>query len=269
MTTRSSDLHRHADKYYGKYSGTVTDNADTDLRGCVMVEVPAMFGAGNSVRARPCLPFGHFFVPDIGTLVWVEFEGGNTDYPIWVGTWWAKDATPKEAQKNPPTHRVIQTKSGHMIELSDEDGAEKLVIRNGRNAFVALQPDGSVVVSNAAGSNLFLNADGQEATLMSQQGHLLTMTKDALVLMNDGGASVELKGTTATILAKTISLGGTTVAVGSGATDPTIMGNAFSMMWGLLASHVHPTAMGPSGTALPPILPLQPGVHLTSATVVK
>ena len=269
MTTRASDMMRHADKYYGKYSGTVTDNTDAEQRGCVMVVVPAIFGAESSVRARPCLPFGHFFIPDVGTPVWVEFEGGDTGYPIWVGTWWAKDTVPENARKSPPTHRIIQTKSGHTIELSDEDGAEKLVVRNGKDAFIALQPDGSVIVSNRSGANLFLNADGQEATLMSEQGHLLTMTKDALVLMNDGGTSVELKGTTATILAKTIALGGTTVAVGAGATDPTIMGTAFSLLWNLLATHTHPTAMGPTLTALPPILPLQPGVHLTSATVVK
>ncbi|MES2055444.1 MAG: phage baseplate assembly protein V, partial [Pseudomonadota bacterium] len=210
MTTRPSDMMRHADKYYGKYSGTVSDNSDADQRGAVMVTVPAIFGAEASVRARPCLPFGHFFIPDIGTPVWVEFEGGDTNYPIWVGVWWAKDKTPEEARKSPPTHRVIQTKSGHTIELSDEEGAEKLVVRNGKNAFLALQPDGSVVVSNKSGANLFLNADGKETTLMSEQGHLLTMTKDALVLVNDGGTVVELKGTTATILAKTISLGGTT-----------------------------------------------------------
>ncbi|HEX8573143.1 MAG TPA: phage baseplate assembly protein V [Allosphingosinicella sp.] len=267
--TKPTDLSRHAGKYYGKYSGVVTDNSDPELRGRVRVQVPAIFGATATVFARPCFPYGHFFVPDVGTPVWVEFEGGHPDYPIWVGIWWAKDKTPAEAQVDPPTHRVIQTPSGHTIELSDEAGKEKVVIRNGKDAFVALQPDGSVVVSNKNGSNLFLNADGKEATLMSEQGHILTMTKDALVLVNDGGTVIELKGTTATILAKEISLGGTSVALGSGATDPTIMGNAFSLVWNLLAAHVHPTAMGPSGPATPPIMPLQPGVHLTSAVVVK
>jgi len=267
--SQPADLMRHAGKYYGKYSGVVVDNSDPELRGRVKVQVPAIFGPTATVFARPCLPYGHFFVPDAGTPVWVEFEGGHPDYPIWVGMWWAKDQTPAEAQVDPPTHRVIQTPTGHTIELSDESGKEKVVIRNGKDAFVALQPDGSVVASNKNGSNLFLNADGKEATLMSEQGHILTMTKDALVLVNDGGTVVELKGTTATILAKEISLGGTSVALGSGATDPTIMGNAFSLLWTLLAAHVHPTAMGPSGPATPTIMPLQPGVHLTSAVVVK
>jgi len=269
MSGLDQDLRRHAGKFYGKYSGVVVDNADDTKRGRVKVKVPTIFGTNAPVWARPCLPYGHFYVPEPETPVWVEFEAGDPRFPIWVGVWWADGKTPEEARHDPPTHRVIQTPSGHTIELSDEAGEEKVVIRHGADSFVALQPDGSVVVSNKNGSNLFLNAEKEEATLMSQQGHLLTMTKDALVIVNDAGSVFELKGDTATVLAKTIALSGTTVALGAQAAEPTIMGNAFSMLWTMLASHTHPTAMGPSGTPLPPILPLQPGVHLTSSVVVK
>lgn len=264
-----ADLHRHAGKFYGKYSGTVVDNADEQQRGRVKLVVPAVLGTSAPVWARPCLPYGHFFVPEVGMPVWVEFEGGHTDYPIWVGIWWPSGATPAEAQTTPPTHRVIQSAAGHIVELSDEDGSEKIVIRHGEDSFIALQPDGSVIVSNKNGSNLFLNADGEEATLMSQQGHVLTMTPDALVLVNDGGSVIELKGDKATVLAAKIALSGTSVALGANAAEPTIMGNAFSALWNLVQFHVHPTAMGPSGPPTPPIMPLQPGVHLTSSVVVK
>jgi hypothetical protein len=262
-----ADLLRHAGKFYGKYSGTVVDNEDEAQRGCVQVVVPSVLGSGVKVWARPCFPFGHFFVPDVGTQLWIEFEGGHTEYPIWVGMWWPADSAPAETRHTPPTHRVIQSPFGHTIELSDEDGAEKMVVRHGSDSFLAFQADGSIVVSNKNGANLFLNADGEEATLMSQQGHMLTMTKDALVLVNDAGSVFELKGDKATVLAANIALSGTSVALGAGAAEPTIMGNAFSMLWTMLMTHVHPTAMGPSGPA--PIPPLQPGVHLTSSVVVK
>lgn len=269
MSPRDTDLMRHVGKYYGKYAGRVVNNEDSEQRGAVKVVVPTVHGTTAEVRARPCFAYGHFFVPEVGTPVWVEFEGGHPDYAIWVGILAVKDAAPTEFRHTRPTHRVIQTPAGHTIEFSDEEGNEKVVIRNGKDAFVALQPDGSVVMSNNKGANLYLNADGEEATLMSQQGHVLTMTKDALVLINDGGSVVELKGTKATVLATDIALSGTSVALGANAAEPTIMGNAFSLLWNLLATHVHPTAVGPSGTAVPPILPLQPGVHLTSSVVVK
>jgi hypothetical protein len=231
--------------------------------------VDSVFGRDTVVRARPCLPTGHFFVPDPKTRVWVEFEGGDTRYPIWVGTWYPKDSAPPEARFDPPTHRVIHTKFGHVIELSDEGGSEKIVIRHGTNSFFAVQPDGSVVISNQKGSNLFLNSDAEEATLMSQHGHLLTMTGDGLVLVNDGGSVIELKGDTASILAKNIVLSGTSVAAGANASDPTIMGNAFKALWQLVIAHTHPSAMGPTGPATPPLPPLVDGVHLTSSVVVK
>ena len=264
-----SDLQRHVGKYYGKYSGIVVDNVDPEQRGRLRVKVESVFGVQTSVWARPCLPMGHFMSPDPETRIWVEFETGDTHFPIWVGVWYPEGTPPPETQVDPPTHRVIHTPSGHMVELSDEDGAEKVVIRHKTDSFVAIQPDGSVVVSNQKGSNLFLNADGEEVTLMSQQGHLVTMTKDALLLVNDGGSVIELKGDTASVLATNVVLSGTSVAAGANATDPTIMGNAFKMLWTLVQTHVHPSAMGPTGPATPPILPLIDGVHLSSSLVVK
>ena len=268
----SSDLQRHVGKYYGKYSGVVVDNADAEQRGNLRVRVDSVFGPNVVVSARPCFASGHFFVPDAEARIWVEFEAGDCRYPIWVGTWYPTDATPPDAQVSPPTHRVIHTPSGHVVELSDESGAERVVLRHRTNAFVALEPDGSVIVSNPNGANLYLNADGKEATLTGQQGHLLSMTEHALLLVNDGGSVVELKGDTASILASKVVLSGTTVADGANATDPTIMGTAFQSLWQALMLHTHPTGMGPSGPPGPPgppILPLMPGVHLTSSLVVK
>src|SRR6476469_609363 len=96
------NLQRHSGKFYGKYSGEVTDNSDSDKVGKVKVKVPTIFGTDPEVVARPCLPFGHFFIPAVGAKVWVEFEGGDINYPIWVGTWYPKDSAPKTAAISPP-----------------------------------------------------------------------------------------------------------------------------------------------------------------------
>jgi hypothetical protein len=42
-------------------------------------------GTEAGAWALPCLPPGGAATPAIGDLVWVTFEGGDTDYPIWVG----------------------------------------------------------------------------------------------------------------------------------------------------------------------------------------
>lgn len=263
------DLQRHVGKFYGKYSGFVVDNADETMRGNLQVRVESVFGPETVVNARPCLPPGHFTIPDPETRVWVEFEGGDRRFAIWVGTWYPDGATPEEGQVDPPTHRVIHTPSGHVIEFSDEEGEERVVIRHRTDSFIAVQADGSVTVSNQNGSHLFLNSDGEEATLMSQQGHLLTMTANGLLLVNDGGSVIEIKDDTVSILATNVVLSASSVALGANASDPTIMGTAFKTLWQLVVSHTHPTAMGPTGPAAPPILPLIDGVHLTSSVVVK
>ncbi len=265
-----SDLQRHVGKYYGKYSGIVVDNADPEQRGTLKVRVDSIFGVQTVVTARPCLPSGHFFVPDIGALLWVEFEAGDSRYPIWVGTWYPVDGTPDAAKIDPPTHRVIHTPSGHTVEFTDESGEERVVLRHRTDAFVALEPDGSVIVSNPNGANLYLNADGKEATLTGQQGHLLSMTDQSMMLVNDGGSVVELKGDTVTVLARNVVLSGTTVTAGANASDPTIMGNAFKLLWQFVMLHTHPTGVGPSGPPGPAIIPpLIDGVHLTSSLMVK
>ncbi|MEM7305811.1 MAG: phage baseplate assembly protein V [Planctomycetota bacterium] len=265
------DLQRHVGKYYGKYSGVVVENDDDEHRGRLRVRVESVLGDAV-VRARPCVPSGHFVIPDPGAQVWVEFEAGDPRFAIWVGTWYADGETPDEAQVDPPSHRVIHTPSGHVVELSDEEGEEKIVIRHKSDSFLAIGADGSVTISNQAGAHLHLNSDAEETTLMSQQGHLVTMTPDALVLVNDGGSVFELKGDTASVLAKNIVLSGSSVAAGANASDPTIMGTAFKALWQAVMLHTHPTAMGPSGPPGPPgpvILPLLDGVHLSSSVVVK
>lgn len=263
-------LRRHVDKYYGKYSGIVVETDDSEHRGRIRVRVPAVLG-DTVVRARPCLPYGHFFIPEPGSKVWIEFEAGDVRHALYVGAWYAADTTPEEAQLDPPTNRVIQTASGHTIELKDTEGEEKIVIRHAGNSFVSIDANGSVTVANQNGSHLFLDAENATATLMSEQGHLVTMSDNGLVLVNDGGAVFELKDTTATVLAENIVLSGSSVALGAGAAEPTLMATAFEMLWNMVLTHTHPSAMGPTGPPLPPLTTavFVPGTHTTSSVTVK
>jgi Uncharacterized protein conserved in bacteria len=100
---------------YGKYRGFVTDNADPERLARVKLRVPSLLGEAESGWALPCLPCGglsnqgFFAVPGVGAQVWVEFEGGNLDFPIWTGTFWQQSGdAPTEAQ-DPPTTQVLRT----------------------------------------------------------------------------------------------------------------------------------------------------------------
>jgi len=87
-------------KFYGKYRGKVENNIDPMQQGRIQVSAPAVLGDGRMAWAMPCVPYagpgvGFFAVPPNGANVWVEFEGGDTDYPIWSGCFWGVGEVPK------------------------------------------------------------------------------------------------------------------------------------------------------------------------------
>ncbi len=92
--------HSHG-KYLGKYRGLVVENIDPEFLGRILIEVPSV-PSGLTNWAMPCVPYagfqvGFYAIPPIGANVWVEFEGGDPSYPIWVGCFWATGEVPLEA----------------------------------------------------------------------------------------------------------------------------------------------------------------------------
>ncbi len=262
------DLQRHVNRFYGKYSGVVVrNNEDPNHRGNLVVKVPSVLGE-LEVVARACLPYGHFFIPPPQTRIWVEFEAGDTSQPLWVGTWYQNGATPPEAAVSPPDNRVIQTASGHTVEIQDKGGEERILIRHKGNAFVSIDKNGSVLIANQKGSHLFLDAEGAKVSLMEEHSNVLTLTENGVVVVNSDGATLEMKGSMVRVSAKEILLQGTTVALGDGAAEPAVLGLTFSTIF---AAHTHPSAMGPTGPPIPAPLfgPAPAGQGLSSVVLLK
>lgn len=112
-------------RFFGKYRGLVVNNVDPTSKGRLLVTVPAVLDA-IPVWAMPCVPYagtmaGQYFIPEIGAGVWVEFEGGDPSYPIWVGTFWADGETPTNELNAPPNPltKVLRTASGLMLTMDD------------------------------------------------------------------------------------------------------------------------------------------------------
>lgn len=161
-------------KHYGKYRGFVVDNKDPEKRGRIMATVPNLLGSTQTGWCEPCAPYGGsddlglYMIPEVGAGVWIEFEVGEISHPIWSGTWWSPGKIPKEASSSSePSKKIIKTRKGHIIELEDEDGKEKIIIKDksGQN-FVEIDSVGNAIKIKAttieieASDSMTLRANG-------------------------------------------------------------------------------------------------------------
>jgi len=152
-------------RFYGKYRGTVTDVDANTMR--IKAKVPAVLGSTDSGWALPCVPYagdavGIAFLPENGSAVWIEFEGGDVSFPIWTGGFWLAGQVPSDAAAGV---KVIATKQ-HKI-LLDDDAA-------------------SVTIEDSNGNSVTLDATG----ITLSRGAQTVAVSDAEVNINGGALEV-------------------------------------------------------------------------------
>ena len=165
-------------KYYGKHRGTVINNIDPMQKARLLVQVPDVIGLGISSWAMPCVPLagtqmGTFVVPIIGSLVWVEFEGGNPDYPIWTGCFWGSAAeVPALALAGIPAspNIVLQTQAQNTLVVSDLPG-----------------PTGGIMLKSTTGASIIVNDTG--IYIQNGKGASIVMVGPA-VTINNGALAI-------------------------------------------------------------------------------
>ena len=99
--------------FWGKYRAKVINNIDPLMLGRLIVLAPAV-SEFPLTWATPCVPYagknvGFFAMPPFDANVWVEFERGDPDYPIWTGCFWGDGETP--AKPAVPTVKTIRTET--------------------------------------------------------------------------------------------------------------------------------------------------------------
>lgn len=85
--------------YYGKFRAKVVDIKDPENRGRIRVMCPKVLGSFKSAWCEPCVPVaydfgGDFALPKINEFVWIEFEEGDVNKPIYIGGLWCTNKTP-------------------------------------------------------------------------------------------------------------------------------------------------------------------------------
>ncbi len=160
-------------QYLGKFRGVVTDNQDPLQIGRVRARVPDVTGDQECGWAMPCFPFGgngmgFFALPSVGAGVWIEFEHGDPDYPIWAGCWYGTLAEVPPELLAPPYKKVLlKTEGGTSITLDDTPGL------------------GGITLEMASGQKITMSATGIEidnglGAKISMQGPQINVNNGAL-----------------------------------------------------------------------------------------
>jgi uncharacterized protein involved in type VI secretion and phage assembly len=156
--------------FYGKYRGIVSDNRDPLMLGRIRVRVQDVLGDRESGWALPSLPYagngvGLFLLPPTNALVWVEFEQGDPDYPIWTGCFWG---APSELPALPatPEMKVLKTETA-TVTLNDLIGSITIETQTGMT--LELTPTGITINAGVGtiaitGSRVSINNGALEVT---------------------------------------------------------------------------------------------------------
>ena len=151
-------------KFYGKYRGTVTENMDPMQLGRIQAMVPDVSGLLPSSWAMPCVPVagklsGVYVVPQIGAGVWIEFEQGDPDYPIWTGGFWGVVAeVPALALLGDPASPsiVLQTVLQNTVVISDVAGPTGGIMLKSTTGAMIVVNDIGITISNGQGATIVL-----------------------------------------------------------------------------------------------------------------
>lgn len=96
---------------FGKYRGVVENVIDPFGIGRIQVSVPDVYGDGTMAWAMPCLPgagpgVGFYNIPPSGANVWIDFERGDPQFPVWSGGFWGQGDAPVSIGPTNPTTRA-------------------------------------------------------------------------------------------------------------------------------------------------------------------
>jgi len=264
-------------RFYGKYRATVVDNQDPARLGRLKLSVPSVLGPEVvSGWATPCVPYGgaadqgFLFIPDRGAGVWVEFEEGDLEFPIWVGTFWTRpdtgsqlpkpqdpDGTEQGSVQDPPTRKILKTGKGHTIQFEDADSAELVTIVEAVNGNVITMDKQGITVTATDGHQVVLDGSGITITDGKNSGNAVTMSGSGVVVRTSGTQ---------------VAVGSTGVQVGgAGATEPFVLGTQLAAQvqafLTALATHTHVGNLG--APTSPPVAPMTLTVPLSAKHTVE
>jgi len=140
----SDAINESQDKFYGKYRGKVTDNNDPDRLGRIRAKVHLILEDRVIGWAMPCVPYagknvGILFIPPIDSNVWIEFEQGDVEKPIFSGCYWDSNQVPDK--NNDPNIKIIKTEHATLTINDNKGKEERIEIKTLKDQKLVIEPN--------------------------------------------------------------------------------------------------------------------------------
>ena len=257
-----------------KHDGIVSDNNDPEQKGGLLVKCEALIDPPESYPdwIRPkfaygggetALPFGIFFVPEVGAKIEVEIE---TEGPVQNVYWRAalyddSHPIPEDLKTNYPNRKGIVTPSGHIFLFDDTKDKELMSYLHPKGSGIIVDPDGSVMITVAAPGGtmaLYMSAIGDGFVLIDDVGNLINMddqgninvmskTGTDMVTISDG--QVQLMTSGDIVLAGNVLVRGAALSLGDGGAEFVCKYTPWNL-WSAAHMHLPSTVTIPAGTPI-------------------
>ena len=152
-------------RHFGKYRGTVANTIDPEFRARLQAIVPDVLGTQPTTWAMPAAPYaglgaGFVALPPVGAGVWIEFERGDPDFPIWSGSWWGSAGELPASAMQPGVNQItLVTPGKHAVVISDAPGpAGGVSLRTTSGARITVSEAG-IVIDNGKGASITLTGN--------------------------------------------------------------------------------------------------------------
>lgn len=159
--------------YFGLYRGEVVDNKDPLNSGRVKIKVYGIYD-GIAKQDIPWAPpltpygggpknnYGSVYIPRIGSIAYVMFDGGEVSAPVFMGASPMKSMIPAEIN-TPNKHMVIKTTRGSKIYVSEEE-------------------DGGIQIASADGHLIELDDVNGRLRLRDRSGSVISMENGDIII---------------------------------------------------------------------------------------
>lgn len=180
--------------YYGSYRAQVIDNNDPEGNGRLMIHAPQVHGPSFPrvwawpITAMAMTKGGIWAIPDIGEWVYVQFDHGRPEFPMWSGGWWGDGDTTADMT---PSKVVVCTPEGLKVVLD----------RKAMEITVQQRPGNSIVINDEycrVQHNGLVKVDASDVDILSEgttnlrgQGVINIAAMDEVNILSTGSVKID------------------------------------------------------------------------------